>query len=374
MRPDDNIEPVAGFLVGMAVGDALGLPREGLSADRARRRFGPAPLEQSLILGRGMVSDDTEHLRMTAVALLRSQGNPDYFTRELAWQLRLWLLMLPAGVGRATARAIIRLWLGYGPTHSGVASAGNGPAMRAGILGLCIPEESRLRDLVRISTRLTHTDPRAETGAFLMALAVRTVLKDRRPLPRGFLAICHEIAPGPDWEPLWLKISASLTEGDDSRAFAERCGWSQGVRGDMMSTMAAVIFCALRWPGEFRRPLEEIISMGGDTDTTAALLGGLTGAAGGIELIPSSWVQRIVEWPYSLAWFQQVLARQLSETFGPGGQATDAAKTPPRHVIADLGSVPATLVRNMLFLIIVLCHGFWRLIPDALLMRRCDPR
>jgi ADP-ribosylglycohydrolase len=68
----DRTDTLTGVLLGTAVGDALGLPREGLSPRRARRLFGGPPLRHRLVFGRGMVSDDTEHACVTAQALLRS--------------------------------------------------------------------------------------------------------------------------------------------------------------------------------------------------------------------------------------------------------------------------------------------------------------
>src|SRR5438128_9311927 len=117
-------ERFVGVLLGMAVGDAIGLPREGLSARRALRLFGPPPLRHELILGRGMCSDDTEHACMTVQALLHSRGEPGAFARSLAWRLRWWIAALPAGVGLATLRACVKLWLGFSPSRSGVRSAG----------------------------------------------------------------------------------------------------------------------------------------------------------------------------------------------------------------------------------------------------------
>ncbi len=138
------------------------------------RNFLAKALEHALFFKRGMVSDDTEHACMVAQAAIASAGDPHRFARSLAWKLRFWLLGAPAGVGFATLRAGLKLWCGFGPQHSGVCSAGNGPAMRAAILGLYAEDdEHRLRQLIRISTRLTHTDPRAEAGALVVALAVR---------------------------------------------------------------------------------------------------------------------------------------------------------------------------------------------------------
>jgi ADP-ribosylglycohydrolase len=120
-------ERLVGLLLGTAVGDALGLPREGMSARRAARMFGGAPLRHRFFLGRGMVSDDTEHACMTAQALLASGGDAAGFARSLAWRLRGWILSAPAGIGFGTLRAILKLWIGFSPSASGVRSAGNGP-------------------------------------------------------------------------------------------------------------------------------------------------------------------------------------------------------------------------------------------------------
>jgi ADP-ribosylglycohydrolase len=197
MMKNELEEKITGCLLGMAVGDALGLPREGLSPRRAARLFGTAPLRQQFFFGHGMISDDTEHACMTAQALLIAGEDADRFTRSLAWRLRGWLLGLPAGVGFATLKAILKLWVGWPPARSGVPSAGNGPAMRAPIIGAYAGEDvEKLQRLVQASTALTHTDPRAQQGALLVALAARhgvlagPVADSRPSSPR-----CNRISP-----------------------------------------------------------------------------------------------------------------------------------------------------------------------------------
>jgi len=126
----------------------------------------------NFLFGRGMVSDDTEHTCMVAQSLIVSSGEVSTFTTDLAWRLRFWLLGLPGGIGYATLKAILKLWLGFKPEHSGIFSAGNGPAMRSAIIGVCYGNDSqKLRELVKPSTRLTHTDPKAEFGALAVAIA-----------------------------------------------------------------------------------------------------------------------------------------------------------------------------------------------------------
>ena len=160
---------LAGVLLGTAVGDALGLPAEGLSPSR-RRRMMPGPWRHRFLLGRGMISDDTEHALFVAQSLLKHPDNAVAFQRGLAWHLRWWFAGLPAGIGLATARACIKLWLGVPPTRSGVFSAGNGPAMRSALIGAYFQNDPRAIDeFVLASTQLTHTDPRAATAALAVA-------------------------------------------------------------------------------------------------------------------------------------------------------------------------------------------------------------
>src|SRR5688572_20970981 len=90
-----------GCLLGTALGDAVGLPREGLSRRRAEKWYGSQPLRPNLIAGNGFCSDDTEHTQMVGRALALSRGNVPEFERELARQLRRWIATLPAGVGLA---------------------------------------------------------------------------------------------------------------------------------------------------------------------------------------------------------------------------------------------------------------------------------
>src|SRR5262245_22062479 len=105
-----NPEAVVGCLLGTAVGDAVGLCAEGLSRRRLRRLY-PDLDGPRFLFGRGMISDDTEHACMTAQALIVSGGDPERFLRSLGWRLRGWFLALPAGVGRATAGACVKLLL-----------------------------------------------------------------------------------------------------------------------------------------------------------------------------------------------------------------------------------------------------------------------
>lgn len=350
-------EAIAGALLGTAVGDALGLPREGLSRRRALRLQGGAPLRHRFALGRGVGSDDTEHACMVAQALLAAPESPEAFTRSLAWRLRGWLLGLPAGVGWATLRATVKLWLGFPPTRSGVVSAGNGPAMRAPLLGVCLAEQpERLEAFVRASSRLTHREARAEQGALAVALAAAqgarrgTAGVDAEALLREWEARIDE----PSLREALVAVGTHWRRGASVEAFAASLGLEQGVSGFVMHTVPVALYTWLRHPTDFRRAVEEVILLGGDTDTTGAIVGALVGATVGPGGIPSEWVEGIAEWPRSTEWMLRLadrLASQLQE-----GSAL--ARPGPQPLFW-----PGLLPRNLAVLGIVLLHGFRRLLP-----------
>ena len=103
-------QAVTGCILGTAVGDALGLACEGLSKERQKRWF-PTLDGYRLLLGKGLCSDDTEHTCMLAQSLIVAGGDEGLFARDFAWRLRWWLAGLPAGIGLATLRSLLKLWL-----------------------------------------------------------------------------------------------------------------------------------------------------------------------------------------------------------------------------------------------------------------------
>jgi ADP-ribosylglycohydrolase len=100
-------DAVLGCLLGTAVGDAMGLPYEGLP----RRRIPVGILGHGWFLGRGMTSDDTEHTWIVVEALFAARGDVAVFERELGRGLRRWFLTMPPALGWATLRACLKLVL-----------------------------------------------------------------------------------------------------------------------------------------------------------------------------------------------------------------------------------------------------------------------
>jgi ADP-ribosylglycohydrolase len=347
-------DAVVGCLLGTAVGDALGLPAEGISRRRQRRLF-PRLDRHHFLFGYGMVSDDTEHACLTAQALIRSGGEPELFLPDLARRMRWWIAGLPAGIGLATARACLRLWLGYSPHHSGVFSAGNGPAMRAAILGVCSGDDhDRLRALVAASTRLTHTDPKAEAGALVTALAAHTAASVEPVVAMEAFyqqVRTNESALGPGLLRNLEAVRGSVVTGRPTADFVLEIGLDRGVTGFIEHTVPVGVHAWLSHPTDYRSAVSAGIACGGDTDTVAAIVGGIVGARVGKAGIPAEWLQGVWEWPRSVDWIER-LGERLADVATSG--------TPASPLPLSLWAIPP---RNLLFLAVVLCHGLRRLLP-----------
>jgi ADP-ribosylglycohydrolase len=345
---------IAGSLLGTAVGDALGLPYEGLSRRRAKRLLGP-PTRYRLLPGWGMASDDTEHACMTLQALMLAGDDVDEFARQLARRLRLWLLGAPAGIGLATLKATLKLWAGVPPSRSGVFSAGNGPAMRAAVLGAAIEELETLARFVRASTRVTHTDPKAEYGALAIARAARLACNETPVSARQFTDEVRGQIPagaaGDEFIALLHRMTESLDRGESTVEFADALGLARGVSGYIYHTAPVALHAWLSHPRELREAVEEIVSCGGDADSTAAVVGGIIGCSVGREGIPAEWLARLAEWPRTVRWMEELSQRTYE------ARISRAPAEPPR--LPWWGVVP----RNAAFAAIVLAHGFRRLLP-----------
>jgi ADP-ribosyl-[dinitrogen reductase] hydrolase len=339
---EEEAASLTGCLLGTAVGDALGLPYEGLSPSRAKRMFG-APTRYRLLFGYGMVSDDTEHACLTLQAFRDSRGDVERFRNSLARRMRWWLMGLPAGIGLATLRSILRLWAGVSPERSGVFSAGNGAAMRAGVLGVAVDDLFQLRRFVLASTLITHCDPRAFHGALAVGLAAHYSARVEQVAPAEYLAnfsqLCGE--EGEEMAGLLARSVASAANGESTEDFAKALGLSRGVSGFVNHTVPVVIQAWLRNLGDYCAAVQAVIRCGGDADTTAALVGGIVGAAVGRQGISSAWLERLCERPRTTAWLERLAVSQ----------------TPIELPwILQAG-------RNLFFLLVVLAHGFRRLAP-----------
>jgi ADP-ribosylglycohydrolase len=336
---------ISGTLLGTALGDALGLACEGMSAQAIARRFGR--VERFHLLGRtGFVSDDTEQSALIAQCLARHPDDVDRCVAAFRTSLLGWFCHLPWGVGRATIQSCIRIGLGVPVT--GVNSAGNGAAMRAAIIGSFFDDQPEKRVIFgRALARVTHRDERAVEGALYVAELAAA-------LPRGptgkqmdtSQAEARLVVTVKEFGDTLDRARQMALGGSSTSEAANVCGTS----GFVIHSVPLATFALLRYGNDPLFALSEVISAGGDTDSTAAILGAWLGASHGAEALPGSLIDRIHDGPFGPTHLRALASCLFS--------------------ISESESVPipsysstAALLRNLALLPVILGHGFRRLLP-----------
>jgi ADP-ribosylglycohydrolase len=347
---------IKGILLGTAVGDSVGLPAEGIARRRNQKMF-RGKWHQRLFFGYGMISDDTEHSIFVAQCLLACGDDEGIFIKRLAWCLKWWLVSLPAGVGLATLKSIIRLWFGVSPLKSGVYSAGNGVAMRSSIIGAYFADNMiKMENFVTLSTRITHSDPRALIGArsiaHITAWIIREDLQECPDIDELEIMLRLIEDKETEWLNLVNQIIYSLKQGLSVIEFAELIGQKKGISGYIYHTVSIAIYSWYQHFDNFQDALEAVFNCGGDTDTTGAITGALCGATLGESAIVKLWREKILEFPRNVQLLEKI-GDKLTQNINNNYQ-----KTSPIHYHWWW-----ILPRNLLFLIIVLTHGFRRLLP-----------
>ena len=327
-------------LLGGALGDSIGLPAEGLTARRIAKLW-LGDLRHRFLGNRGMVSDDTEHAVMTSLSLLKCDDDADKFSRDLARRLRWWFAGIPAGIGLATARSIIKLWCGENPRRSGVWSAGNGPMMRAPSIGVHFATDPDRRcQFVDASTRITHSDPRAAESAQMIAEAA--VLACSEAETEEILNNLNKWVESEEMKVRFPLLRESLHQGLSVAEFADRFGRKSGyVSGFAPDSASVALFAWLRHRGDFRTTIEAVIRAGGDTDTVAFIAGSLAGIDVGEDGMPAEWLAGLCDWPINPSMIRDF--------------ATHKSQMYPVW--------PLSLMRNFVFFLIVLTHVFRRILP-----------
>jgi ADP-ribosyl-[dinitrogen reductase] hydrolase len=206
------------------------------------------------------------------------------------------------------------------------------------------PEKRRAFTLA--ACRLTHTDPRAEESAVLVAEA--TVLAGAKAELSVILDALRPLVTSEEMKSRWEQLERALVNQLSVLDYATQIGCERGVSGFAPNTVAVALFAWLRHRGNFADTLSAVISCGGDTDTVAAIAGGICGAEVGLAGIPQPWIDGICDWPRSTKYIQK-----LATAF-----ASNAGSPPPfLWFMAPL--------RNLVFLVIVLAHGVRRLFPQG---------
>lgn len=223
--------------------------------------------------------------------------------------------------------------------------------MRSAVIGVFFADEPvKRREFVGAATRITHTDPKAETAALAVAEAAAWATRQSEPL----VELLHQLAGfgrNGGWERICRRLIDALSRAASVECFAGELGLEDGVSGYAYHSVPVALYAWAHHPGDFRAALESALNCGGDTDTVGAIVGALAGAASGEDGIPAEWLAGIWEWPRSTAFIRRVAGRLAEQ------KAAAQPRGPVRYFW------PGLVPRNLVFLATVLAHGFRRLAP-----------
>jgi poly(ADP-ribose) glycohydrolase ARH3 len=297
-----------GCLVGLAIGDALGAPYEGLTSEDIFFRFGePTHIATNPDNDTLFYTDDTEMMLGVAETLIE-EGE----IREETLMANFVKNYHPErGYGRG-ARQILEAaqerkdWREVAATIFPGGSLGNGAAMRVAPVGLFFhQDETKLWEQARRSGSVTHGHPVGVEGGQLMALAISCAMKSE-PIKRN--VVLKELLAHATTEPFqWAIRKALQIKRHNTIA-------SLGSTLHADRSVITAIVCFLDSPTDFNLAVGRAISLGDDTDTLAAMTGATLGAHCGVSAIPKSLIEKFENQTVDVEAIQQ-LGQRLCERF-----------------------------------------------------------
>ena len=289
-------------LLGVAVGDALGVPVE--FAARAARLTDP-------VLGMraygthhqpaGTWSDDSSLTFCLAESLA---AHPALDAADLAHRLRRWLEAAywtahgeTFDVGIATRQALGRLAHGTAPAEAGGTGEfdnGNGALMRLLPLVFHAAFQQHPVDfaaqlaLTHAAARLTHGHPRSSVGCWLYLTVARYLLAGAAPAAAYAALVADAAAALAVAPPAFAAEAAAYRRVLDGTLpmLPETAIQSSGY---VVHTLEAALWCLLT-ETTYAATVLKAVNLGDDTDTTAAVAGGLAALAYGEAAIPADWL------------------------------------------------------------------------------------
>jgi ADP-ribosyl-[dinitrogen reductase] hydrolase len=284
---------MAGTLLGMAAGDALGAGYE----------FEKSPRGEIGMIGGGLGdfapgewTDDTS--MAVCIAQVTATGAVDLDAigeRFLGWQRSG-----PADIGVSTGAVLRRarsasdlptVAASYFDEHP-KGAAGNGALMRTAPVALAhLGDDAAIAVSARSVAELTHADPLAGDSCVLWCIAIDRAIRDGRldGVHDGLVLIPTERRE------FWADAIAQA-EQRSPRSFAGN--------GFTVTALQAAYAAIIQTPLPDEQPaqhlqdaLREAVRIGNDTDTVAAIAGMVLGARWGASAIPARWRRMLHGWP-----------------------------------------------------------------------------
>jgi ADP-ribosylglycohydrolase len=303
-----------GAILGCFLGDAFGAGFEGMSPDKAISHLSALSKKSPR-----MYTDDTDMTLALAESIVETgKVDPEDIARKFSQRCDL-----TRGYGIGTIKAVRALragaaWHEVSRVVFEKGSFGNGAAMRVSPVGLFYHHDLEvLRKAATDQSNITHTHPLGQWGAVMQASSVGlALLQDpKKPLKREeiLIALREILWPGPvEYQKGLNEMENIFTLGKkiEAKEVARRLG--NGIEAHRSVPSAS--YLALTYSPDFQDAIRAAISLGGDTDTIAGMVGAIVGAHVGERGLPEEWIEQLEEGPRDRT-FARELASKLFETW-----------------------------------------------------------
>ncbi len=311
-------------IMGLVTGDALGVPVE--FADRKKLKTDPVTDMRAYgthYQPAGTWSDDSSMVLAEMDSLLKGLDYQDMMEKFSLW----WMYgdYTPYGkafdIGISTSRAIMNYGKGMEPLDCGGKAEmdnGNGSLMRILPVALYVYKETGnlCRDesltIIHQASRLTHAHPRSQIACGIYAILTEDIIRNKKEETPADLCIgslkrsrrhYEETEYPAEWKEE-LEEFGRLWDGD---AFFKMPEEKIESTGYVVDTLEAAVWC-FGTTESYRDCVLKAVNLGNDTDTVAAVAGGLAGCYYGYEAIPEEWRRQLAR----REWIEE-LCRELFE-------------------------------------------------------------
>jgi ADP-ribosylglycohydrolase len=326
----DYLDKFKGSLIGVAIGDTLGHPFEGMLRHVIYSQF--TNFENFINENKKLFNtytDDTQLTIHTAQALIQGKG---FKVHNFVEEYVKWLDDPPIGAGYGCITAARKLKYRIPWKEAASNSGGNGTTMRIAPIGLFYKKDTKALKTAAIrSSIITHSHPAASAGAVAIASAIAYLI-DKEPesgfsIDEFFDEVLSSISNSQDeiWEEfcqilgklqdsLDLPIEAGLIKfsqsGVKSPYFIEEYLGKAFVHPYTISTVVCAIFIFLKNLNSFKDCIFKLATAGGDSDTVGAIGGSLAGVYFGMKNIPGELIKLVKNYKKILK-----ISKDLFETF-----------------------------------------------------------
>ena len=282
-----------GGILGFCIGDALGVPVEFTSREERKKD----PVHEMRAYGTfhqhfGTWSDDTSMTLCLMESLKKGYNLKDIANTfcKFYYEKRWTPYNKVFDIGNTTARAIERMKNGTDPVKSGgslESDNGNGSLMRVLPLAfyLCHTEVTQKIKMIEEISSLTHSHKRSKLACiFYVEMAINLFNHNKLDAYKNTVKFINTHCT--------QKYHCEFSHfyrilNNDISLIEEKNIHSSGY---VIDSLESALWSFLT-TNNYEESIFKAINLGGDTDTIAALTGGLSGIFYGLNSIPNNWIQ-----------------------------------------------------------------------------------